>query len=185
MKPSATVYVVRHCQAAGQEPAAPLTPAGSAQAEALAEFLLPLGIERIVSSPFTRAVHSIAPLAARLRLEVEQDARLRERALGEAAPDWLECLRRSFDDLDLCFAGGESSREAMRRAVAAVDDLLRHATRKTLIVSHGNLIALLLRHFDPRVGFETWQALTNPDVFCVTLAADGASITRLWQQNAE
>jgi 2,3-bisphosphoglycerate-dependent phosphoglycerate mutase len=40
---------------------------------------------------------------------------------------------------------------------------------------------LLLKHFDSRLGFATWQSLTNPDVFLVTLAADGASIERLWQ----
>ena len=37
------------------------------------------------------------------------------------------------------------------------------------IVTHGNLLALLLRHFDGRVGFAAWEALTNPDVYRVTL----------------
>ena len=94
-----TIYAVRHCRASGQAPDAPLTAEGVVQAAALADFLAPLGIERIVVSPYLRAQQSIAPLAARLGLVVEQDARLVERVLstGERA-DWLERLRESFED---------------------------------------------------------------------------------------
>jgi broad specificity phosphatase PhoE len=37
--------------------------------------------------------------------------------------------------------------------------------RQAEVVTHGNLLTLLLRHFDGRSGFETWPALKNPDVF--------------------
>jgi 2,3-bisphosphoglycerate-dependent phosphoglycerate mutase len=34
-----------------------------------------------------------------------------------------------------------------------------------VVVSHGNLISLLLHAFDGRPGFATWEALSNPDLF--------------------
>jgi hypothetical protein len=45
-----TIYIVRHCQAAGQEAVAPLTADGLAQADRLADLLADRRIERIVSS---------------------------------------------------------------------------------------------------------------------------------------
>ncbi|HEY3368456.1 MAG TPA: histidine phosphatase family protein [Symbiobacteriaceae bacterium] len=107
------LFVVRHCSATGQEADAPLTPEGDGQAAALADFLAPLGVERIVASPFRRAHASIAPLARRLGLAIEPESRLAERVLaGGPRPDWLALLRQTFTDLDLCPEGGESSRAA-------------------------------------------------------------------------
>ena len=167
-----TLYVVRHCRASGQAPEAPLTDEGRAQAERLADFLAPLAPDRIVASPFRRAIQSAEPLAARLGQEIEVDARLRERNLGDPPiADPFEQLRLSFDDVDLCLPGGESSRAALARAEAARRDLLAHGARRTVVVSHGNLIALLLGR-----GFAGWQALTNPDVFRV----EAGGVARIW-----
>jgi 2,3-bisphosphoglycerate-dependent phosphoglycerate mutase len=162
-----TLYLVRHCRAAGQAPDAPLTEEGLAQAERLADFLVPLGPDRIVSSPFRRAVQSVEPLAAHLGRPIELDDRLRERELTSAplAGDWLEPFRRSFAELDAVLEGGESTRAAMARAAAAIEDALAHGARSTVIASHGNLSTLILRHFDGRAGFDEWRAMTNPDVF--------------------
>ena len=175
---SKTLYIVRHCKATGQHPEAPLTPAGMADATLLADRLAALPIDRIVSSPFLRAKQSIAPLAERLGLPVAADGRLAERVLsGADLPDWMAALESTFDDLDLCFAGGESSRAAMQRAAAVVEEI---PAGVTLLVTHGNLMALLLKHFDTRIGFAEWQRLTNPDVYRVALAPNQAEIVRLW-----
>lgn len=163
-----TLYVVRHCQATGQEPDAPLTPDGHLQAAALVDLLYNAKIERIVSSPFVRAYQSIAPLADRLGLPIETDKRLTERSLC-AIPldDWRERLAESFIDLDLCLDGGESSRVAMMRGVALVDEVLQHEATTSAIVTHGNLMALILKHFDDRIGYAEWASLSNPDVYRV------------------
>jgi len=174
-----TLYIVRHCKAEGQAADAPLTPEGVAQADSLANSLATANIERIVSSPYLRATESIAPLAQRLGLAVELDARLVERALcSDSPPDWQERLRASFSDLDLSFEGGESSRDAMQRAVAVVTDVQRHSARTTVLVTHGNLMTLLLKHFDDSFGFAEWRALLNPDVYRVALTPP-VSIQRL------
>lgn len=76
------LVLIRHCETTGQEPDAPLTATGRRQAETLARRLEEVGIERVVSSPFVRAVQSASPLAERLGLPVETDPRLRERTLG-------------------------------------------------------------------------------------------------------
>jgi 2,3-bisphosphoglycerate-dependent phosphoglycerate mutase len=165
-----TIYIVRHCQAEGQEAGAPLTADGLAQADRLADLLADRRIERIVSSPYVRAKDSVAPLVGRLKLSVEFDERLIERVLCAASiTDWQQHLEASFRDLDFCLEGGESSRSAMRRIVSVVDEIRKHSAETTLLATHGNLMALLLMYFDDAVGFNEWQKLTNPDVYRVTL----------------
>ncbi|WP_083517252.1 histidine phosphatase family protein, partial [Alicyclobacillus shizuokensis] len=92
----------------------------------------------------------------------------------------LSCLRQTFEDLDLAFVGGETSREAMDRGVQCVSEVLSQNYERVAIVTHGNLMTLLLKHFDGRFGFEERSRLTNPDVFVVTISEDKSSVERIW-----
>lgn len=175
-----TLLLVRHASATGQAPNALLTPEGQRQADALADALAGEGVQRIVSSPWTRAMQSAQPLAERLGLSVETDARLTERVLSSAdLPDWRERLQRSFEEPDARLPGGESSRAAQARGLAAVRDALTHGADVTVIVTHGNLLTLLLQAFDRRVSFHTWARLRNPDVFRLRVQAGRALPERL------
>ncbi|TLS38136.1 histidine phosphatase family protein [Pseudalkalibacillus caeni] len=177
------LYIVRHCEAEGQEQEAPLTPTGRKQAEALADFLEPLNIDRIVSSPFLRALQSIEPLAIRIDEQMYLDDRLAERKLCDREiDDWLEKLKASFEDMDICLEGGESSNEAMDRVVEALEESIRTKDEHIVFVLHGNIMALLLKHFDPSFGFKEWKQLSNPDVFEVQLENGNASVSRIWNK---
>jgi 2,3-bisphosphoglycerate-dependent phosphoglycerate mutase len=174
-------FVVRHCESTGQEAAAPLTPVGQAQAVLLADHLDMVGVELLVSSPYTRAQQSIAPLAQRLGLPVEIDGRLAERVLSaEPLAHWREAIRQTFVDLDLAWPGGESGRTAMTRGRAALDALLARPECIIVIVTHGNLMTLILHSFEPQWGFQTWEGLSNPDVYCITVHGDRVKIARTW-----
>lgn len=175
------IYIVRHCKAEGQSPDAPLTDIGREQAHRLSDFLFPKKIESIISSPFARAYATVMPLADKLGMEIALDDRLAERVLtGEDHPDWLDMLRQTYDDLDLCYEGGESSRAAMDRAVNVLEEAIHSGYRNVVLVSHGNLISLLLKHFDERVGYKEWRAITNPDVFHLSYTKDAHNIERIW-----
>jgi 2,3-bisphosphoglycerate-dependent phosphoglycerate mutase len=178
---TAELYLIRHCRAAGQEPEAPLTAEGRDQALRLRDRLSDLPIARIVSSPFQRARDSVAPLAEWLGLPVRTDDRLAERALAaEPAEDWRDRLRRSFADPALAWPGGESGAAATRRGLAALVDAAAGAEGPVAIVSHGNLLALLLHSFDNRDGFAAWTALSNPDVFHIDPAG---TVRRCWKDD--
>jgi 2,3-bisphosphoglycerate-dependent phosphoglycerate mutase len=177
------LYIVRHCQAEGQAPDAKLTDLGRQQAVKLADFLIDKEIDYIVSSPYERAYRTIAPLAERLGVEVVLDDRLTERVLsGKNNVDWRDMLRKTYEDLDLCYEGGESSSTAMSRAVSVVKEVVSGGYRNAVVVSHGNLISLLLKHFDSRIGFEEWEALSNPDVYQLSLAENQTSLHRIWPE---
>jgi 2,3-bisphosphoglycerate-dependent phosphoglycerate mutase len=175
------LFLVRHCESTGQEASAPLTAIGQAQAVLLADRLETVGADLLVSSPYTRAQQSIAPLAQRLGLAVEIEACLAERVLS-AAPlaQWREAIRQTFVDLDLAWPGGESSRTAMARGRAAIEALLARPQRALVVVTHGNLMTLILRSFAPRFGFQTWECLSNPDVYCLAVRGERVEISRTW-----
>jgi 2,3-bisphosphoglycerate-dependent phosphoglycerate mutase len=172
------LYLVRHCEAAGQAPDAPLTDAGRLQADALAAALPPQCVDQIICSPYERAVQSITPFAHRNGLPIRIDERLRERSLGSPdSADWRQALEASFEDLDRVFTDGESSRAAMKRGIAVINEIV--GASKAMVVTHGNLMTLLLRSFDPSVGFAHWSRLTNPDVYHVRFTAHGSNVSRL------
>ena len=105
------IYIIRHCEATGQSAKAPLTEKGFKQASVLANFISGLKIDKIISSPYVRALQSIKPFAEENNLEVEIDERLGERILSSVSfPDWLEKLEATVTDLDM-----KAENQVMRR----------------------------------------------------------------------
>ncbi len=101
-------YVVRHAHAGhreswtGDDSLRPLTTKGRAQAHALAERLGDAGVTALVSSPYTRCVQTLEPLADRLGRNVKTDVRLAE---GAAFSETLELLAEAGDGPVLCTHG--------------------------------------------------------------------------------
>ncbi|EJS01838.1 histidine phosphatase family protein [Bacillus mycoides] len=177
------IIVIRHCSATGQKRDAELTFAGKDQANTLAAFLLEnqLQIDHIISSPFVRAIDSIRPYAIQANLSIEEDERLAERILSTVSmDDWLQKLEYTFTNIDIAFSGGESTKQAMDRAISLIQEVLKLEHDTTLLVTHGNLLTLILKHFDHTIGFDTWKTLTNPDIYEITLD-EQSIIKRLWE----
>lgn len=148
------IFIVRHCEAQGQAVDARLTETGRQQAIDLSGFFANKKIDRIISSPFERAVASVKLLSEKINLHIGTDERLSERKLSpENLPDWLNHLKASFTDLDLKLAGGESSREAMCRIADVTEEVFHSEMENTILVTHGNIMSLLLKYYDARVGF--------------------------------
>lgn len=175
------VYVVRHCEAEGQSPHARLTGHGKAQAEQLVAFFDEIEIDQIIVSPFVRTRCTALPLAESKGLCMEQNSNLTERVLSTRhEEDWLKKLKDSFSNVHLKYKGGESSIEAMTRVYKVVKELQNGS--RTVIVTHGNLMTLLLRCFDKGFGFEEWKSLTNPDVYLIKFNIGEVSIQRIWDK---
>ncbi|GIO23763.1 histidine phosphatase family protein [Oceanobacillus sp. J11TS1] len=183
MKVNKNIYIIRHCEAESQAPDAPLTAKGKEQARELSKFLFERNLDRIVSSPFLRAIQTIEPFAAEKHLEIEVDHRLRERVLSSVSmPDWMEKLEATYNDFNLKYEGGESSNEAIRRIVEVVHSLIANDSQNSLIVAHGGIISLLLHHYDKRLSFETWRNLSNPDVYELQISDNNHQLQRLWKE---
>jgi len=135
-------------------------------ATVLADRLSSLGIDAIYSSPYARAVATIEPFAQRSGFTVTIEPRLRERTLS-ARPidDFMDHIRRSFDNPDHRAPGGESLRETGDRALQALAEIALKRHNLAVAVSHGNLMAAVLRSVNQGFGYREWGALKNPDLF--------------------
>ncbi|HEX5040380.1 MAG TPA: histidine phosphatase family protein [Candidatus Limnocylindria bacterium] len=146
----------------------PLSAAGVTAAQELAEELEDFHVTAIYSSPYTRAIRTVAPLAERrnLRVHLLDDLRERRLSLGPL-PDWRVELERAWTDADYALPGGESGRAAQRRAVATLDLVRsRHPDGGRVVLgSHGNLISLMLQVLEPGVGFAFHMAMPTPAVY--------------------
>mgnify|MGYP001207944668 CR=1 FL=1 len=175
------IYIVRHCQAEGQAPDASLTEEGFEQAEEVAQFFAQIPIDEIISSPFKRAIQTITPYATAKNVDIKIDNRLSERTLSSISlDDWMEKLRETYIDLDLKFEGGESSREAMNRIVDVINEISTSAFENTIIVTHGNIMSLLLNYYDENFGFAEWKQLSNPDIYLLTISERQTEYKRVW-----
>lgn len=163
---SKSIYIVRHCQAQGQPAESQLTKDGFQQAAELATFFSYRQIDRIISSPYLRAIQTVEPMSKETNIHIEIDDRLTERMLSSRdLPDWMDKLKATYDDLKLKYEGGESSKEAMDRIVSVVEETFGSDEENTVIVTHGNIMSLLLKNYQDSFGFEDWKNLRNPDVF--------------------
>ncbi|WP_128101035.1 histidine phosphatase family protein [Paenibacillus sp. DCT19] len=179
-----SIYLIRHAKATGQEPESELTAEGLQQAEQLAKVLGQHDITYIASSPWKRALQTAMPLSLSLSQQIHTDERLQERVLSTLhLENWMDSLRRTYTDEDWTEEGGESSRTATARGMNVLDELWERSESSAAVVTHGNLLSLIIRQYDSSFGFEAWKSLTNPDVYVLEqTAADelAPSIRRIW-----
>ncbi len=103
-----TIYIVRHAKAGkrsewhDEDNLRPLSKTGWQQAEMIAEQLKKLSITSLISSPATRCVQTLEPLAKAKKLKVEVDKRLIE--FGDVA-DIIEIAEEVEDSTVLSSHG--------------------------------------------------------------------------------
>jgi broad specificity phosphatase PhoE len=131
-----------------------LSPAGVAQAAALAERLGAEPIEAVYASDLLRARQSAAPLAAARGTDVVAVPSLREISMGRwegltfaeiHAREPELCGRWLADPFAMAFPGGEGLTDVRARAVPAIRTLVaRHAGGRIAVVAHGGTNRIIL-----------------------------------------
>jgi 2,3-bisphosphoglycerate-dependent phosphoglycerate mutase len=181
----AEVVLVRHAESvpprAGgpDEMDRPLTAAGVAAAHAIAPVLAALHPAAVLSSPYARAVQTVAPAAELAGLDVGTDWQLREWDSGlPPTPDYAVHYARSWAAPDLARAGGESLRQLTARAVAAVERLTgQHPGGPVVIGSHGTFVARLLAGFGLQIDWSFCHAMPMPAIYRLRLTPTGSLAT--------
>lgn len=171
MKVETRLYFVRHAHSVytPDERQRPLSEKGQGDAEKVKEALRDEGIGRVLSSPYKRAIETVEPLADFIGVRVEWVEDFRERQLsGGPVEDFAAAIERVWADETYAFDGGESNQAAKQRGVAATLEILeRYPGERVAIGTHGNLMVLVMNHFDRRYGLEFWRELAMPDIYCL------------------
>jgi broad specificity phosphatase PhoE len=169
-----TFWFVRHGESLAQleqwdgpDHAVPLSPLGERQADALAEALAALPVERVLVSPFLRARQTAERAARLLEQEHEVVEDLRERFAGS----WITVRGSKLVDTKLALwefqpPHGESILQAATRAIKALHEL--ETEHNTAVFAHGRVLAGVLALLDELDLGEPIEALDN----CVIYARE-------------
>ena len=172
-----TYLLVRHAHSRWTpDEMRPLSAQGLDAAQQVVRTLIQFPIEAIYASPYTRALQTIEPYAAETGLPICIEDDLRERQLGgRPADDFEAAIEAVWRNPSFAHPGGESNRTAQQRGVAVLEALhLRHPIGHVAVATHGNLMALILQHYDPSLGYDFWRQLRMPDVHRLQMARDGS-----------
>ncbi len=147
-------------QGAGHNPE--LNLAGIAQAHILAETLSSYGLQKIYSSPLTRALQTAQIIGELLSAPVEVDNRLIEGNFGVNEGQYHKDIiqteeYKNWRNLDseyihFRFEGGESKYEIMQRMFTAVSEMLNTSEDIIGISSHSAAIRCLMLQFGIQMG---------------------------------
>ena len=165
-----SVYLVRHAHAHWTpSEQRPLSEEGRAAAAALARHLAPIPVSAIYCSPARRARETIEPLAEARGIRPEIVPDLRERHLVVTPGHTFETAVETAWRNPAIGVEGTESNQAAARGVRVLDRVLSaHEGQSVVLSTHGNLLALILNALDPAHGYQTWRALTFPDVYSLT-----------------
>lgn len=171
------ILFLRHASTTGQAPEADLTAKGHADAAALVPQLERLPITAIWSSPYTRALQTVAPFAARSGLDIRTDDRLQERRHGPV-PDgmWNDEARQLFADPDATPWGGESRNQVLHRARSVLAEITEDGGTP-LVACHGFWLSCILTDFGAPATESAWRSLPKPALLSV---AKSTGITPLF-----
>jgi 2,3-bisphosphoglycerate-dependent phosphoglycerate mutase len=56
---------------------------------------------------------------------------------------------------------------------------MQQTTDPVVLVTHGNLMTLILKHFNEQVGYAEWENLQNPDVYCIQFKGEKTCTERM------
>ena len=154
------LYFVRHAQPDEShldDRSRPLTPLGLADRSGVTMTLKGRGITRCVSSPYKRAVDTIAPFCSEEDILITTDERLRERQMGPKASDFLE---KRWADYSVAEEGGETINEVRERLIPALNDILDNNEGESVVIGfHGAALSIIMNYLDSSCGLDWFRMI--------------------------
>lgn len=173
------VYFVRHAQSdktwQGSDRERPLTAEGLADSAEVTRALSDRGITRILSSPYTRTLQTVADLSGALGLPIETDEDFRERCAGSWRGDnFLEFIEKQWADFSYHIMDGECLADVQRRNIAALTRVLGKYDGEIIsIATHGTALSTIINFYKPEYGFGDFMRILDFMPYVVKMEFDG------------
>lgn len=179
------IYFVRHAESPyveGMDRFRGLSDKGKSDAHKVKIILKDEEIDIFISSPYERAIQTIKDAAGTKEIILFED--LRERQIGLINHmDFKEAKQKVYQEISFSFADGESTQQAQGRAVKTIEYILNEYMGKKMVIgTHGDIMTLIMNHFDKQYGFEFWESTTMPDIYKLKFEGNLLKkVTRLWK----
>ena len=152
-----------------------LSPKGMEDRKRVTEYMAGMGVDAVLSSPYRRAVDTVADFAETYGFEIGLMDGFREREVPGWIEDYSAFVKRQWEDFDYKRPGCESLREAQRRCVAALETVLRRYAGKTVVIGgHGTAMSAVVNYYDSSFGWREFERIESVMPWIVELDFDEA-----------
>jgi|GEM_PF-266041 len=168
-----SIYFVRHAQPeeTADDAARVLTAAGLADRNKLTAVFAGVRLDAAYCSDYIRSVQTIEELAKARGLDIQTDARLRERTCGARSGP---LTKKRWADFAFTEDGGECLADVTARNIEVVREILAaHEGQNILVGTHGTALSTILHHYDDSFAVEDFFYLFNSLPYVVRLDFDG------------
>lgn len=178
------LYFIRHCEPNYEnhdDLTRELSPKGQADTGLVTGYLRDKNISAVLSSPFKRAVDTVAPFARVVGLPVITMEDLRERRIDSG---WIEDFegfaRRQWADFSYKLSDGDALGEVQARMEAALEKILTdYEGGRVAIGSHGTALSVLVHSLRPGFGYEGFSRIRGLMPWAVHFTFRGKSCARV------
>ena len=151
------VYFVRHAEpnySNHDDLTRELSAKGLQDRELVTRFFADKEVDVVLSSPYKRAVDTVAQLASGYDLPITTIWDFRERKVDSA---WIEDFDaftcRQWADFNYKLTDGETLYEVQKRNIAALQEVIEQHVGKTVVISsHGTALSTIINYFVPQFG---------------------------------
>ena len=133
-----------------------LSPKGMIDRELVTGFLADKQVDIVFSSPYKRAVDTVAQFPSLRNLPFSTIYDFRERKVDSCWIDDFDAFtRKQWADFDYKLTDGETLAEVQIRNIAALQEVVEQHKGKTVVVgSHGTALSTTINYFVPLFGIE-------------------------------
>ena len=180
-----TVYFIRHAESDNSDHDnrnRPLTEKGFTDRGLVTEFLQDKNIDAVLSSPYKRAVDTVAEFASKQGLDIDKIEGFREQDEEGWSDDeqYFIYNKKQWADFTLKSQTGESLANVQNRNIAALNDALARYKGKTIVVgTHGTALSTIINHYDKSYDFNGFLAMVNIKPWVVRMDFDDNSCVRI------
>lgn len=174
------VYFIRHAQSDNSVHDGrirPLTEKGMHDRALVTEFLQKKSVDVVFSSPFKRAIDTIANFAEKNGYCIETVEAFRERKsdsnMGKNNTDFISFMERQWTDFSYTFSDGECLAKVQGRNIAALKEILtKYKNKRIVIGTHGTALSTIINYYDHTYGFEDFMSMINIMPWVVKMSFD-------------
>lgn len=158
------VYFVRHCEPNynnRDDKSRELSAKGLVDRELVTQFLSDKNIEVVLSSPYKRAIDTVAQFADSKRLNIEIIDEFRERKVDSVwIEDFVSFSQAQWADFCYKLSDGESLNEVQSRNISALTKVLEKYKDKNIAIgTHGTALSAIINYYDNSFGYEDFEKI--------------------------
>ena len=159
-----TIYFVRHAEPDynnHDDFFRPLTDKGMKDRIKVTNYLLDKKIDVVLSSPYVRAVDTVADFAKNAGLSIETVDDFRERKIDNV---WIEDFKgfckKQWSDFNYKLSDGESLNEVQKRNIRALEEVVDKYSGKNIVIgSHGTALSTIINYYDNSFNYDNFNVI--------------------------